>query len=153
MHLLSYQNFFLSNVNYNLWSDSQFYQPSANAAWKGQEIISYLTHFMPLVSFKTPWKHQKTFWFSVFRGFRKTSGMKWVKTKNLEDGARWNETKIIFICYHLYLLSNGSPKTVLVRYVKTINIGFIYLTLLLFNHLFFNFTFFFDIWAFLVDIN
>ena len=39
----------------------------------------FLTHFMPLVSFDTPWKHQKTSGFpmfsggieSVFRGYRK----------------------------------------------------------------------------------
>ena len=39
-----------------------------------------LTHFMPLVSFYTPWNHQKASG-CVFRGSRKRSvGMKWVKT-------------------------------------------------------------------------
>ena len=35
-----------------------------------------LSHFTPLVSFYTPWKHQKTF---CFQGCRKTTGMVWVK--------------------------------------------------------------------------
>ena len=34
--------FSYSNVNYNLRSDSQFHQPSANTVWNGQETISYL---------------------------------------------------------------------------------------------------------------
>ena len=34
---------------------------------------------MPLVSFDTPWKHQKTFGFLMLSGVSKeTSGMKWV---------------------------------------------------------------------------
>ena len=38
-----------------------------------------LTHFMPLVSFYTPWKHQKTSgFFMLFRGIERASGMKWV---------------------------------------------------------------------------
>ena len=46
----------------------------------GSYLISfYLTHFMPLVSFYTPWKHHKT------KGFlgvlKETNGMKWVNTK------------------------------------------------------------------------
>ena len=34
--------FSYSNVNHNLRSGSQFHQPSANAAWNGQETITYL---------------------------------------------------------------------------------------------------------------
>ena len=30
------------NVNYNLWSGSQLYQPFANTVWNGQKTISYL---------------------------------------------------------------------------------------------------------------
>ena len=36
------------------------------------DIYMPLTHFMPLVSFYSPWKHQNTRGFSdVFRGYRK----------------------------------------------------------------------------------
>ena len=39
-----------------------------------------LTCFMSLVSFDTPWYHQKTFDFLMFSGVSKeTIGMKWVK--------------------------------------------------------------------------
>ena len=34
--------FSFSNINYNLKSDSQFHQPSANTVWNGLETISYL---------------------------------------------------------------------------------------------------------------
>ena len=33
--------FSFSNVNYNLRSGTQFYQPFANTVWNGQETISY----------------------------------------------------------------------------------------------------------------
>ena len=43
----------------------------------------HLTHFMPLISFDTPWKHQKTRGFDVFRGVSKEmSGMKWVNLRS-----------------------------------------------------------------------
>ena len=49
--------------------------------YNSEKGISSLTHFMPLNSFDTPWKHQKTrdfFW--CFLGVSKeTGGMKWVK--------------------------------------------------------------------------
>ena len=39
-----------------------------------------LTHFMRLVSFYTPWKHQKTKGFLMFSGgLERDRGMKWVK--------------------------------------------------------------------------
>ena len=39
-----------------------------------------LIHFMPLVTFYTPWKDQETIGFHLFsEGIEKTSGMKWVK--------------------------------------------------------------------------
>ena len=42
--------------------------------------FSCLTHFMPLVSFYAPWKHQKTFGFLMFSGgIEKDRGIKWVK--------------------------------------------------------------------------
>ena len=42
--------------------------------------IVVLTHFMPLISFDTPQKHQKTRGFLMFSGVIKgVSGMKWVK--------------------------------------------------------------------------
>ena len=49
-------------------------RPTANNIFSCQNLqgIQYLTHFMPLVSFDTPWKHQKNQRFSnVFRGYRK----------------------------------------------------------------------------------
>ena len=41
---------------------------------------TYLTHFMPLISFDTSWKHQKIRGFLVFSGevSKDISGMKWV---------------------------------------------------------------------------
>ena len=39
---------------------------------------SFLTHFMPLISFDTPWKHQKARNFLMFSGgIKEVSGMKW----------------------------------------------------------------------------
>ena len=39
----------------------------------------FLTHFMPLIYFDTPWKHQKTYGFLMFSGVSKEiSGTKWV---------------------------------------------------------------------------
>ena len=53
-----------------------FWRTSANDYWNISRIIWYLTRFMPLISFDTPWKHQKTF---GFQGVSKEiSGMKWV---------------------------------------------------------------------------
>ena len=54
----------------------KFYSP-----WNHQNFLmisgvnkSLLTHFMPLISFDTPWKHQKTSGFSdVFKGYQKKS--------------------------------------------------------------------------------
>ena len=31
-------------------------------------VFLYLTHFMPVLSFYTPWKHQETFGFLMFSG-------------------------------------------------------------------------------------
>ena len=36
-------------------------------------IRASLTHFMPLISFYTSWKHENTSFFYVFRGYRKKS--------------------------------------------------------------------------------
>ena len=36
-------------------------------------LASYLTHYNPVLLFYTLWKHQKTFWFSVFTGYRKAT--------------------------------------------------------------------------------
>ena len=63
---------------------------------------NFITHFMPLVSFDTSWKHQKTFSFqkrpvvSKPLGVSKeTSGMKWVKfpqtSQEMRESLRiWN---------------------------------------------------------------
>ena len=43
-----------------------------------------LIHFLPLVSFYTPWKRQKTRGFWGFQELQKEiSGMKWIKYKQL----------------------------------------------------------------------
>ena len=39
-------------------------------------LIVFLTHFMPLISFDTPWKHQKTRGFLMFSGYIKR--VKWL---------------------------------------------------------------------------
>ena len=41
-HTIVSELFSFSNVNYSLRSSSQFYQPSRNIVWNGQETISYL---------------------------------------------------------------------------------------------------------------
>ena len=44
-----------------------------------------LTHFMPLVSFHTPWKHQKTRGFLTFSGVQKWNiRLKWVKNLSFQ---------------------------------------------------------------------
>ena len=50
-----------------------------NKETKGESL--FLTHFMPIVSFYTPWKHRKTRGFLFSRGQKETSGMKWVNNK------------------------------------------------------------------------
>ena len=50
--------------------------------WKGALRKNGLTHFMPLISFDTSWKHQKTRGFLMFSGVSiEISGMKWVNEK------------------------------------------------------------------------
>ena len=63
----------------NIWNQSIF----VSEYWKA------LTNFMSLVSFYTPWKHQKTEGFLMFSGgIEETSGIKWVKvTWNI--GMEW----------------------------------------------------------------
>ena len=47
--------------------------------WTSQLDKIFLTHFMPLIYFDTPWKHQKTYGFLMFSGVSKEiSGTKWV---------------------------------------------------------------------------
>ena len=38
-----------------------------------QHYSLYLTHYSLVLLFYTPWKHQKTFRFSVFRGYKKAT--------------------------------------------------------------------------------
>ena len=43
-------------------------------------VKNALTHFMPLIFFDTPWKHQKTAGFLMFSGVsNEISGLEWVK--------------------------------------------------------------------------
>ena len=47
--------------------------------WPCQLDKIFLTHFMPLIYFDSPWKHQKTYGFLMFLGVSKEiSGTKWV---------------------------------------------------------------------------
>ena len=44
--------------------------------------LESLAHFMPLISFYTPWKNQKTKGFLIFSGgIERDRGMKWVKNR------------------------------------------------------------------------
>ena len=56
------------NLNFHSWILLQFVN-SANITG----ILYPLTHFMPLISFDTPWKHQKNSGFLMFSGGPKTS--------------------------------------------------------------------------------
>ena len=61
-----------------------------------------LTHFMPLVSFGTPWKYQKTFGFLIFSGgvSKETSGMKWVnQTVAKDDFASIHVITLTLYCF------------------------------------------------------
>ena len=50
--------------------------------WKTDYQLESLAHFMPLISFYTPWKNQKTKGFLIFsRGIERDRGMKWVKNR------------------------------------------------------------------------
>ena len=59
--------------------------------WEGITVqFSSLTHFMPLVSFYTPWKHQKTIGFLMFSaGLERDSSMKWVKRSSYKKQFSW----------------------------------------------------------------
>ena len=73
---------------------------------------SPLTHLMPLISFDTPWKHQKTF---VFRGYQK----RWVAWNGLKKPVTWNELKwIVLVC-----VNKGKSKEILLWSVITHNPG------------------------------
>ena len=44
------------------------------------DVLYNLTYFIPLVSFYTPWKHQKTSGFLIFSGdIEREQCMEWVK--------------------------------------------------------------------------
>ena len=65
-----------------------------------RKAYDILTHFMPLISFYTPWKHQLS---DVFRGYRKRP-VAWNGLKKLQ--VQWDKTKyslplikILKICY------------------------------------------------------
>ena len=63
----------------------------------------FLIYFMPLVSFQTPWKHQKTSSFLCFQGvLKETSVMKWANSimqKSVYE-------TLCAIWYHLYNLKS-----------------------------------------------
>ena len=71
----------LHNLSW-LWKISFYY-------WR--YLWSRLTHYIPLVSFNTPRKHQKTRVFWCFQGVSKeTSGMEWfnmMKTNTFKNGS------------------------------------------------------------------
>ena len=64
-----------------LWHHDSTFYPS--------EVDLMLTHFVPLISFDTPWKHQKTRSF-LFSGVSKEiCGMKWVNEYHQLMGTYW----------------------------------------------------------------
>ena len=62
--------------------------PVSKSAGKFPKFTVHLTHYRPVLLFYTPWKHQKTWRFSVFKGYRKAklgcNGLKvllWIQTR------------------------------------------------------------------------
>ena len=56
--------------NIFLWTQTAAYE---SIIFEPESTLLCLTHFMPLISFDTPWKHQKPERLSVFRGYKKRS--------------------------------------------------------------------------------
>ena len=63
------------NMSHQIWwyankkdSSKKFKKTSFSFPEKKLNHRYFFTHFMPLVSFYTPWKHQKTFGFLMFSG-------------------------------------------------------------------------------------
>ena len=77
------------------WNIPTIKKPNSNFSSRFFEIFS--THSMLLVSFYTPWKHQKTSGFLMFsRGVEKTSG---IKSVNLNWLFVFFSTNNIFFCF------------------------------------------------------
>ena len=71
----------------NRWSTyyNIYIKQTDNKKTEGESVFLTQTHLMPLGSFFTPWKHQKTSGFLMFLGgIESGSGMKWVITNSLE---------------------------------------------------------------------
>ena len=60
-------------------------KPSVVQAGGHFSNLAVLTHFIPQASFCTPWKHQKSKGFSMFSRCIETTGMKWVKKKEIKE--------------------------------------------------------------------
>ena len=65
-------------------------------------VVSYLTYFMPLVSFYIPWKHRKQRFTDVLRGYRNRlvawNGLKRPKYWNHKPFSRWLNLNWILQC-------------------------------------------------------
>ena len=79
-----------------------------------------LTHFMPLISFNTPSKHQKTSSFLLFSGLSKEiNGIKWVNMllKTLQKSIFLSSISI-YLFKHLSKTFQGVSKTSGMKWVK-----------------------------------
>ena len=101
---------------YNIFSYSSWVR-TVEQIWR---TLQHVTLFMPLVSFYTPWKHQKTRdqrFYDVFRGYRKrtvawhelihNNGKHWCKGSSARTGLNWTE-QLIYVsqtlsCFHYNL--------------------------------------------------
>ena len=78
--------------------------------------IFMLTHFIPLVSFDTLWKHAKTAAFLMFSwGVKEIVGMKWVKVRK----SIWYACVKMLLNNSLFEVKNLSPSTALLVPTKT----------------------------------
>ena len=66
--------------NIFLWTQTAAYE---SIIFEPESTLLCLTHFMPLISFDTPWKHQKPEVFCFQGVWKEVSGMKWV------NGSGW----------------------------------------------------------------
>ena len=70
------------------------------SAWM-QCMCNALTHFMPLISFYTPWKHQKNKGFQMFSGgIERDRGTKWFNVNLLFNSPKSNALgNLLFLAY------------------------------------------------------
>ena len=80
---------------------------------------AHLAHFMPLISFDTPWKHQLGSGFLMFSGGIKETGMKWVNRSRKDErmSQTWRHRMVkmfgneaIFLFKHWVEISSSNYK-------------------------------------------